>query len=103
MILLELARIGQCEICTGRFYLPPGCELPEVCLHCGSKHWEWGKESIEGIRIRTGMTFATRKVDGRRDRRKSEGAGAKSLKRRERGRRQYQGLKGKPVDAEPKP
>ena len=58
----------------------------------------YGKESIEGIRIRTGMTFATRKVDGRRDRRKSEGAGAKSLKRRERGRRQYQSLKPKSVD-----
>ena len=93
MILLELARIGQCEMCAGRFYLPPGCDPPAACLHCGSTHWQWGKESIESIRIRTGMTFANRKLDGRRDRRKQEGAGAKSLKRRERARRQWQGLK----------
>lgn len=95
VIFLELARIGLCESCRGLFYLPPGCELPEACLHCGAKDWLYGKESIESIRIRTGMTFATRKVDGRRDRRKSEGAGAKSLKRRERARRQYQSLKPK--------
>ena len=95
MIELRLCRIGKCEICGGEFGLPPGCELPKTCLHCGSKDWLYGKESIESIRIRTGMTFATRKVDGRRDRRKQEGAGAKSLKRRERARRQYQSLKPK--------
>ena len=98
MILLELTRVGQCEMCAGRFYLPPGCELPKTCPHCGAKDWLYGRESIEGIRIRTGMTFAPRRPDGRRDRRKEPGQGAKSLKRRERARNQWQGLKPKPEE-----
>jgi hypothetical protein len=73
------------------------------CPECRSMDWKWGKESIESIRIRTGMTFATRKLDGRRDRRESEGSGAKSLKRRERGRRQYQSLRPKEIDGQPQP
>ena len=98
MIELRLCRIGKCEQCNGEFVLPSGSELPKLCLHCGAKDWLYGKESIEGIRIRTGMTFAPRRPDGRRDRRKEPGQGAKSLKRRERARNQWQGLKPKPID-----
>jgi predicted nucleic acid-binding Zn-ribbon protein len=100
MIFLELTRIGRCELCGGRFHLSAGIDVPERCPGCGSRHWLYGKESIESVRIRTGMTFATRKLDGRRDRRESEGSGAKSLKRRERARRQYQSLKPKAVDGQ---
>ena len=100
MILLELTRVGCCEVCGGRFSLPPGSDFPAACPHCGSKHWLYGRESIESIRIRTGMTFAPRRPDGRRDRRKEPGQGSKSLKRRERARNQWQSLKPKPIDSE---
>lgn len=98
MIELRLCRIGKCEQCNGEFVLPSGSELPKLCLHCGSKDWLYGRESIEGIRIRTGMTFAPRRPDGRRDRRKEPGQGPRSLLRRERARRQRQAFQPKAVD-----
>jgi predicted nucleic acid-binding Zn-ribbon protein len=98
MILLELTRVGCCEGCGSRFFLPPGSDLPSNCPHCGSKDWLYGRESIEGIRIRTGMTFAPRRPDGRRDRRKEPGQGPRSLLRRERARRQGQAFQPKAVD-----
>ena len=103
MIYLELCRIAICEFCGGKAIILPGAEIPDACIHCRSGSWVYGKESIESIRIRTGMTFATRKMDGRRDRRKQEGAGAKSLKRRERARKQWQSLKPKELDGPRQP
>jgi hypothetical protein len=99
VIVLALVRVAVCEICTEDWILPPGGDPPPAtCLHCGSKDWLEGPQSQDSIRVRMGITFATRKLDGRRDRRKSEGAGAKSLKRRERARKQYQSLKPKAID-----
>ena len=103
MIVLAVVRVGICEICDQQFLLPPGGEPPPAaCQFCGSTEWIEGIQPQDSIRIRTGNAFATRKPDGRRDRRKSEGAGAKSLKRRERARRQWQSLKPKAMD-EPEP
>lgn len=100
MIYLRLVRIGHCELCEQEFYMPADGQVDFPCPRCRAMNWMYGKESIESIRIRTGMTFAARRVDGRRDRRKEPGQGAKSLKRRERARAQYQGLKPKPEDGE---
>lgn len=101
MIVLAVVRVAICEICSSQWLLPPGGDPPPAaCQHCGSTEWIEGIEPQDGIRIRTGSTFATRKPDGRRDRRKQEGAGARSLKRRERARKQYQGLKPKPEDGD---
>ena len=96
MIRLSLVRIGYCELCLTEFYMPADGSPVSECPGCGSRDWMYGKESLSSIRARMGLTFATRKLDGRRDRRKVEGSGAKSLKRRERARRQYQALKPKP-------
>ena len=98
MILLALCRIGVCEICGITFTLPAGCYIPEKCLGCGSTEWELGVEPADGIRIRTGVTFAPRRPDGRRDRRKEPGQGARSLKRQKRAQRQGQSFQPKAVD-----
>ena len=100
MIYLSVVRMAVCEMCGGKFVLPGEDYVPEKCAHCGSTEWVWGVEPVDGVRIRTGTTFAPRRTDGRRDRRKQAGQGARSLVRRERARKQYQGLKPKPIDAE---
>ena len=101
VIVLALVRVAICELCNQQWTLPPGGDPPPAtCPHCGSKDWLEGKQPQDSIRVRMGITFATRKLDGRRDRRKSEGSGAKSLKRRERARKQWQGLKPKAVESE---
>ncbi len=97
MIYVQVIRLGVCEMCGGRMIMLTNDHTPTACEFCHSPHWQYGRESIESTRIRTGMTFANRKLDGRRDRRKQEGAGAKSLKRRERARRQWKSLKPKEV------
>ena len=99
VIVLALVRAAICEICNQQWILPPGGDPPPAtCPFCKSKDWLNGIQSQDSIRVRMGITFATRKLDGRRDRRKSEGSGAKSLKRRERARKQYQSLKPKAID-----
>lgn len=79
--------------------LPDGDYIPPRCEHCQSPDWLYGIQPQDQTRIRTGTAFAPRYQDGRRDRRKQVGAGARSLKRRERARGQYQGLKPKPIDS----
>ena len=98
MIYLALVRMAVCEICGGDWILSEGEVLPPQCCVCGSTLWLYGVEPQDQVRVRTGLTFAPRRSDGRVDRRKSPGAGAKSLKRRERARKQYRALKPKPVD-----
>jgi hypothetical protein len=98
MIELRLCRIGHCERCKGRMVILTEGYTPPKCVHCGAEDWIYGKESIEGIRIRTGMTFAPKHPDGRRIRGKGPGQSPKSLKRRERARRQGQSFGVKGVD-----
>ena len=102
VIYLSVVRMAVCEMCGGKFVLPEGDYVPEKCVHCGSTEWVWGVEPQDGVRIRTGVTFAPRRPDGRRDRRKEPGQGSRSLVRRERARKQYQGLKPKPEESDAK-
>jgi predicted nucleic acid-binding Zn-ribbon protein len=80
MIYLELTQIGQCELCQTRFYMPADGRIDFNCPSCGDPRWLYGKESIESVRIRTGMTFAPRRPDGRRDRRKEAGQAARDMR-----------------------
>lgn len=83
--------------------LPEGDYIPPRCEHCKTTDWLYGIEPDDGIRVRSGVTFLPRRPDGHLDRRKEPGQGAKSLKRRERARRQYQALKPKELDQQPQP
>lgn len=86
MIVLVIVRRAQCEICSGQFDLSVGEQLPDKCKLCGSLDWMWGVESRESRYIRQGYKKKQKVLD----------RGATSLKRQERGRRQWQGFKPKP-------
>lgn len=50
MVYLAMVRVGQCEICTGQFYLEG--DLPRQCPCCGSLIWLYGIESKNSRLIR---------------------------------------------------
>jgi hypothetical protein len=85
-IFLALCRIAQCSICSNQWPLE-GLDLPDKCVFCGSADWEFGPESRDSRFIRQGISRV----------RKSLNKGAKSRKRQEQGKKQWQGFKPKPV------
>lgn len=90
MIYLALVRRAQCEICECVFDINVNEQVPKACISCGSTEWLYGPAELESRRIR--MLIKRSKV--------VLNPGAKSLKRRAQGERQYQGFKSKEeVDA----
>jgi hypothetical protein len=75
--------------------LERGEDPPEKCKVCGSLNWEEAPEIRDAIYIRKGITKNKRRLN----------PGAKSKKRQDQGRRQYQKFRPKPepVDTEGKP
>jgi hypothetical protein len=89
-IFLAVCRVGACSICDAQWELPPEGGKPEICPSCGTSEWEWGPESRDSRFIRQKITRARRVVN----------KGARSRKRQEQGKRQYQQFKPKPVEPE---
>lgn len=85
MILLVIVRRCQCEICSGQFDLKAGEELPGECQLCGSLDWLYGVESRESRYIRQGYKTKQKVLD----------RGATSIKRQERGKRQWRQFRTK--------
>lgn len=52
-VYLAMCRIGNCEVCTGQFYIEG--DLPRQCPHCGSLIWLYGIESKNSRLIRLGI------------------------------------------------
>ena len=77
MILIQIYRIAQCEICHGQWALDPRLEIsnPDECQICGSRDWLWGPEPLDSRFIRQGISKKSRKVN----------PGASSRKRQEQG------------------
>ena len=93
MIVIIIIRRCLCETCGKTFDLEFGQEPPEKCLLCGSLNWEEAPEVRDATYIRKGITKNKRRLN----------PGAKSKKRQDQGRRQYQKFRPKPVDTEEKP
>ena len=93
MIVIIVVRRCYCEIGGHYFDLEWGEDPPEKCRICGSLNWEAAPETRDAIYIRKGITKAKRRLN----------PGAKSKKRQDQGRRQYQKFRPKPVDDSPEP
>jgi hypothetical protein len=79
-VFLAVVRQAQCVVCSGTWYLEPGTDTPDRCIHCGSEVWEWGVESADIRRLRQGITFLPRRLN----------PGAASKKRQDRAKAQGQ-------------
>jgi hypothetical protein len=88
-VFLAVVRRAQCIICSGTWDLKAG-EQPESCVHCGSKHWEWGPETADVYRIRQGLSFLGRRLN----------PGAISKKRQDRAKAQGQAFQPKVTKVE---
>jgi phage FluMu protein Com len=93
LIVIIIVRRCVCELCNKLWDLEWGDEPPEKCPHCGSVNWEDAPEIRDAIYIRKGITKAKRRLN----------PGAKSRKRQEQGRKQWQAFKQKPVDSPMEP
>lgn len=85
MIYLCIVRRCQCEVCQKSFDLAVDEKPPAKCKVCGSAEWLYGTNEIESRRVRMQIQKAPVTLN----------PGAKSLARREQGRRQYRGFKPK--------
>ena len=87
MILIQIYRIAQCEICHGQWALDPRLEIsnPDECQICGSRDWLWGPEPLDSRFIRQGISKKSRKVN----------PGASSRKRQEQGKSQWRKFRSK--------
>jgi rubredoxin len=86
VIVIIIVRRCLCEICGKCFDLERGEDPPEKCKVCGSLNWEEAPEVRDAIYIRKGITKNKRRLN----------PGAKSKKRQDQGRRQYQKFRPKP-------
>jgi hypothetical protein len=86
VIVIIIVRRCLCEICGKCFDLERGEDPPEKCKVCGSLNWEEAPEIRDAIYIRKGITKNKRRLN----------PGAKSKKRQDQGRRQYQKFRPKP-------
>ena len=84
-IYLAVVRVAQCFFCSKQWELEPQ-GVPERCKFCGSPDWELGPESRDTRFIRQGIDRSRNVLN----------PGARSRKRQEQGRRQWQGFKPKP-------
>lgn len=93
MIYVCVVREAVCEVCSGQFTLAPGEAIPDKCIHCGSVDWLYGREPMEGIYIRNGISRERRALN----------PGARARNRQVRGQAQYRQFKPKAVDEPEEP
>ena len=88
-VRLQLVRLAQCAQCGHEWILGPS-DWPKQCEQCRSVLWLWGPD--ENSRMSRAIRHGRAKVD------KTLNPGAKSLKRRERARKQWRQMKPKPEE-----